>query len=268
MGEELRPLHVDMDAILDGFRRTHDDPFVPHLDLDTGAVRFDSSGDDLMGHDEDDDQLDDDTRLIRAHPRRFAEVPRIEGHEDHRVMERVAQGVAEADVRALLLVALQGKGAFGRFRDVLGGYPDLQAQWRRAQHEAHLKEARHWLHMLGLAPTFQLRLPPPEVAPRVSAQPPAVRPSLMHVLLLGFRSGEPERGGKVTRVLAMGKGRGREGFRRLARELCEWKGLGWRSRFVEGKSSFAVDDITVMHTDDDVVVTVEVPAVVLRQFGR
>lgn len=65
-------------------------------------------------------------------------------------MAEFAASVAERPRRRLLEVALGGKGAFRRFKDVLSDYPADRKRWF-AFHDERLREAaREWLEEHGV----------------------------------------------------------------------------------------------------------------------
>jgi hypothetical protein len=50
-----------------------------------------------------------------------------------------ARDVDEDDIRAQLDLALEGKGAFRRFREVVFRYPDLKKAWLEKRQQAFLE---------------------------------------------------------------------------------------------------------------------------------
>jgi Uncharacterised protein family (UPF0158) len=83
---------------------------------------------------------------------RYLEVPRSDSRAGYRDLEAFIATVADERVQEVLEVAIQGKGAFRRFKDVLGRYPAEQTRWfafRAARLEAR---ARAWLADEGLEP--------------------------------------------------------------------------------------------------------------------
>lgn len=152
-----------------------------------------------------------------------------------------AATVDEDDLREQLHLALDGKGAFGRFRSVVERHPDLQARWTEQKQKALVSFAETWLREeVGVEPIYELprRRPPP--APQARREPEV---TLVDLLLLGAPDGKTELvGGKVRRVLETKRpDEARRAFARLARQMCELYGIGWRKRFVEGKGAFELD---------------------------
>lgn len=152
-----RKLRIDIDGIIDAATAAPElgEPF---LDLTSGEVAWRSDLADGPG---------DLGRAIEENPDRFALVPRFESRDEFDLMRRFADSVGEADVRKLLDVALGGKGSFSRFRDVIGGYPDLEALWREARELALLEHVKAWLSGIGIEPSFERRkIEAPGVVPR------------------------------------------------------------------------------------------------------
>ncbi len=89
-------------------------------------------------------------RAIAAEDERYVSLPEPDPHEDYRLMSRFASGVEDPHARQRLEDALDGRGAFGRFRRVLGDYPKLRDQWHARLNEATRERALEWLAELGI----------------------------------------------------------------------------------------------------------------------
>lgn len=83
---------------------------------------------------------------------RYEPVPQIESREIYRLMARFAADVEDAELGRLLEVALDGRGAFGRFKRVLSEHPDERERWFRMKDEFVAERQREWLSELGIAP--------------------------------------------------------------------------------------------------------------------
>ena len=232
-----RKLAVEMVEILDAMTRANEDPFEYWLDLTEGRVVV--LGDELV------DGVDYGpiARAMEEEPDRYAEIPRFEAREEYGLMCRFAEQVDESDIREMLDLALRGKGAFGRFRDVVFRYPDLQAGWFALRQEALLEAVRVWFAELGIEPLFDLKpieRPPSDHAPR-SAPPSSVE--LFDLLLLGAPDGKTELiDGRVLRQMSTkSPSQARSIFKALARGLCHYYGLEWRNRYIKGKSAFDLE---------------------------
>ncbi len=83
---------------------------------------------------------------------RFVEIPRRSSRKGYNLMVEFAESVANKHLREKLSVALDGKGAFGRFKSVLGDYPDELEWWYAFNGRAMRQEVVDWLHSIGIEP--------------------------------------------------------------------------------------------------------------------
>ena len=77
-------------------------------------------------------------------------LPHIESHEGYRWMEEFAETVTSERLCGMLAVALNGKGAFRRFKDVLASFPKERQQWSEFERQKLLALAREWADENGL----------------------------------------------------------------------------------------------------------------------
>ena len=78
----------------------------------------------------------------------------------YRDMERFTAGIEDPEAAAQLGRALDGRGAFGRFKRRLTRWPELEDQWYAYSEERQRGRARAWLVDQGYAP-MPPRLPQP-----------------------------------------------------------------------------------------------------------
>jgi hypothetical protein len=205
---------------------------------------------------------------IEAHPDRYPEIPQVESREEYRWMHEFADHLTEEDIREKLALALAGRGAFGRFRQVLHRYPDLYAQWTTLRQKLLADEAVSWLHGLEVEPIYELRT---AEAPRSDPKPPA-RPKigLLDLLLLGAPEGKTDRieGTVLRQVSARSPSEARGLFKELAKDLAAYYGLEWRNRFIEDKDSFQFERAQLRLCGTRVELRVEVADAVWRAFVR
>jgi hypothetical protein len=185
---DLRPLPLDLEqlsGILEG------DPMNGNgrIDLRTGDVwpepAFDYGG---VIREEDEEDEEDEERWLRV---------RCDGSRDgYRDMERFI-GTVRDPVRADLLdVAITGRGAFRRFRDVLERWPEEVERWHAFSTERERGRARAWLAAAGyyvrIGEVFRRRDPSAEAVPGevFPASGPYLRPG-----------GEYVRGGNAEHVV-------------------------------------------------------------------
>jgi hypothetical protein len=81
---------------------------------------------------------------------RFLGIDPEDPHEGYRDMEEFIPTVADSRRRELLHVAIAGKGAFRRFKDVLIQAPQERERWFRFQEERVKSRLRAWLAANGI----------------------------------------------------------------------------------------------------------------------
>ena len=115
---------------------------------------------------------DDGTRLVQ--------VPETDAHEDIRDMAAFARTVPEPRLRAELERALDGRGAFRRFREALASDFRERERWFQFKRERLRAHMTDWLASLDLEPVWEEPPPPPP-------EPP-VRTQLLTATLLFVQS--------------------------------------------------------------------------------
>lgn len=115
-----------------------------YLDLKTGEILFIS---DYMD-DEESDRLKDN---IDEEPDRYERIPRVESHEGYEDMEDFIATVEDEHLAELLEVAINGKGAFRRFKDVLARHPEERERWFRFKDERMEQRVLEWLDDIGVS---------------------------------------------------------------------------------------------------------------------
>jgi hypothetical protein len=81
---------------------------------------------------------------------RYARIPERSSIEAHRIMSDFVSTVQEPELKKMLLSALDGKGAFRRFKDSLLNYPQERKRWHgfNARSMQHLISG--WLKSVGV----------------------------------------------------------------------------------------------------------------------
>ena len=69
-------------------------------------------------------------------------------------MEAFIETVPRQHLQELLQVAIQGKGAFRRFKDVLGAYPQERERWFQFHDERLRQRVLDWLEREDITPIF------------------------------------------------------------------------------------------------------------------
>lgn len=73
-----------------------------------------------------------------------------EGYED---MEAFISTVGNQRLQDLLWIAIRGRGAFRRFKDVLAGHPTERERWFAFRAARVLERVREWLADEGIEPS-------------------------------------------------------------------------------------------------------------------
>ncbi|HEX6811603.1 MAG TPA: UPF0158 family protein [Planctomycetota bacterium] len=248
-----RKLHVAMDDLFDAMEE-RSDFVVPYFNQRTGEV------DTWVESLEAEGQLDPEDPD-------WVEVPRVEARDAFPMMQGFVDGIDELDVKRRLQRALEGQGAFRRFRETLAEYPDLRSQWESTQREDLLQRALAFLAGLDIDPTYELR------AQRVAAdgeptKPKEPRIQLHHLLLLGSPNGKTELlDGRVHRYIqAKSQAQARKLFEHFAREIVELQGLGWRRSLVDGQQSVEFGPFRLWIERDSVWLATQVPRAIWDAF--
>jgi hypothetical protein len=76
---------------------------------------------------------------------RFAAIPKQDSREGYRDMEAFVETVEDGNLRRLLDVALNGKGAFRRFKDALYDFPAESERWFKFSEERVKERILEWL---------------------------------------------------------------------------------------------------------------------------
>jgi len=135
--ENKKALNIDLDELCSAM----EDSSYAHeyyLDLETGDILFLS---DYMD-DEETEKLRD---KIDEESDRYELKPKAESHEGYEDMQDFIATVEDEHLAELLDVAINGKGAFRRFKDVLLGYPKERERWFKFKDDRMQERALEWL---------------------------------------------------------------------------------------------------------------------------
>jgi hypothetical protein len=70
-------------------------------------------------------------------------------------MQEYIWSLEDEHLHELLEVAIQGSGAFRRFKDVLYRYPEAQDNWFKFRDEREQRRMLDWLASEGIEPEFE-----------------------------------------------------------------------------------------------------------------
>jgi hypothetical protein len=135
--DKKKQLNIDLDELCEAM----EDSSYEHeyyLDLETGEILFVSEYMD----DEETEKLRDQ---IEADYNRYERIPTAESHEGYEDMADFIATVDNERLAELLEVAINGKGAFRRFKDVLLNYPEERERWFQFKGERMEERALEWL---------------------------------------------------------------------------------------------------------------------------
>jgi len=135
--DKKKTLNIDLDELCEAM----EDSSYEHeyyLDLETGEILFiseymdDEETEKLKG------QIDEDFD-------RYERIPKAESHEGYQDMVDFIATVEDEHLCELLEVAINGKGAFRRFKDVLLNYPEERERWFQFKDKRMEERALEWL---------------------------------------------------------------------------------------------------------------------------
>jgi hypothetical protein len=147
------------------FMHELDDEIEVYIDTETGELVHDLAG----GHSEDFDTdeealdalagegLDIDESDLRLHEqivadrsKRYRHIEKVEHWIGYQDMKDFIEHLNDAKLQDRLAAAIDGKGAFGRFKDVLDRSPGGLDTWYAYKNEREESRAREWLDHEGI----------------------------------------------------------------------------------------------------------------------
>lgn len=144
----LQPVPVRLDDVATALEG---DEFTSggRIDLATGDFwpALDPDYSDLDDEDDEDDEEDSEREWLWVNGQG--------SHDGYRDMEAFIVRLDDATIADLLGVAIQGRGAFRRFKDTLGRWPEQLEAWYAFSEERQLGRARAWLADQGYTPVRQ-----------------------------------------------------------------------------------------------------------------
>ncbi len=141
--EKKKTLKIDLDELCSAMEdNSHEHEY--YLDLETGKILFLSEHTD----DEETGKLKD---KIEEESDRYERIPKAESHEGHEEMQDFIATVKDERLTALLEVAINGKGAFRRFKDVLLDYPEEREEWFQFKGAKVQERALEWLNDIDVS---------------------------------------------------------------------------------------------------------------------
>ena len=131
-----------------------------------------------------DGNLDDDNQrsIALAQPDSFIAIDPASSREQYRWMERFVSSVEDETLRERLIIAIDGKGAFRRFKDVLLHYPGERERWFSYRSDLLHAFINTWMEENGVetedpAPWGEVEMPPEPETPLARPAQGAISPA-------------------------------------------------------------------------------------------
>ena len=168
----MQPVDVSWNDLETAFERNAPD-MSSYLNLQTGEVLM------LVEGNPEDDEL---RRSARSQPEIYLPITPASSREQYRWMERFVASVEDETLRERLLIAIDGKGAFRRFKDVLLHYPGERERWFSYRADFLHAFMNRWLAEQQIetaepAPWGEVTLPPEPEEPLDRPTQPAISPA-------------------------------------------------------------------------------------------
>jgi hypothetical protein len=135
--EKKKTLKIGLDELYDAMENSSYE-FEYYLDLGTGEILF-------VSEDMDDVETVKMKNQIEEELGRYELIPKAESYGGYRDMQAFIATVEDDHLSELLEVAINGKGAFRRFKDVLLNYPEERERWFQFKDDRMKERALEWL---------------------------------------------------------------------------------------------------------------------------
>jgi Uncharacterised protein family (UPF0158) len=160
----MKKLKVDINEL--AFTMEISDEFDNAIFFDTETGEIVSIPNELMSAVESDDEealqdlpdwekdlIEIAENIVRDESGRYVDIPRKPSYEAYDLMVEFARSVTNSNLKEKLEIALDGKGAFRRFKNVISDYPDEEKRWFAFKDKRMREEVIEWLNDLGIEPT-------------------------------------------------------------------------------------------------------------------
>jgi len=161
----MKKLKVDLEMIANAMEDVARMNMDYYLDKETGEVIVTSEETFGYAEEEEDegktredlpDWQKEDIKLAKDilfnNPDRYICIPERPSYEGYNLMVEFTEKVEDELLREKLNIALDGKGAFRRFKNVIADYPDYRGKWFKFRDERLNKEVIEWLNSIGIEP--------------------------------------------------------------------------------------------------------------------
>lgn len=138
---DLSSLHIAFDDATFNFEY--------YVDLKTGEVLM-IPNEFIDGEEEETNEINE--RIEEGFGTRYISIPNISSEEGYKDMEDFIERIEDEDLQEKLYIAIDGQGAFRRFKDVLLDYPDERERWFEFKEDKVAKRINEWLIEEGIEP--------------------------------------------------------------------------------------------------------------------
>lgn len=159
-------IELDWDALEIAVERNSPDTD-SYLDLTTGRVLTITTGD---------PEAAINRQAVSENIRNFLRVEPASSREQYRWMEKFVGSVVDEALRERLIISIDGKGAFRRFKDVLLAYPAERERWFSYRADLLHWHIQNWLESHEIQPTNE----PPWGAVAAPQELPTVGRPVVH----------------------------------------------------------------------------------------
>jgi uncharacterized protein UPF0158 len=159
-------VELDWDALEIAVERNSPDTD-SYLDLTTGRVLTITTGD---------PEAAINRQSVSENIRNFLRVEPASSREQYRWMEKFVGSVVDEPLRERLIISIDGKGAFRRFKDVLLAYPAERERWFSYRADLLHWHIQNWLEQHDITPTNE----PPWGAVQQPQELPTVGRPVVH----------------------------------------------------------------------------------------
>jgi len=161
--KDKKKLKADLETIANAMEDTDRMDMDYYLDKETGEVivlleeifRYAEEDQDKVREDLPDwqkEQVKLAQDILFKNPDRYICIPERPSYEGYNLMVEFAEKVEDELLREKLSIALDGKGAFRRFKNVIADYPDYREKWFKFRDEKMNKKVIEWLNSIGIEP--------------------------------------------------------------------------------------------------------------------
>ncbi len=160
----MKKLKVDLEMIANAMEDVARMDMDYYLDKETGEVIGTSEETFRYAQEEDEDKIreglpdwqKEDINLAQDilfnNPDRYICISERPSYEGYNLMVEFAEKVEDELLREKLYIALDGKGDFRRFKNVIADYPDYREKWFKFRDERLNEEIIKWLNSIGIEP--------------------------------------------------------------------------------------------------------------------